>query len=82
MEVRVPRFNRPAAASVLQASGSRSDVTVIEAEPVTARFTYHYFPRDDGGDGDRPVYEWRIYGGDRKDTPVSSDPGPLEGALS
>ena len=35
---------------------------LIEAEPVTARFTYHYFPRDDGGDGDRPVYEWRIYG--------------------
>jgi putative ATP-dependent endonuclease of OLD family len=48
---------------------------LIEAEPMTARFTYHYFPRDDGGGGEggRPVYEWRIYGGDRKDTPVPSD---------
>jgi putative ATP-dependent endonuclease of OLD family len=48
---------------------------LIEAEPMTARFTYHYFPRDDDGGGgpSRPVYEWRVYGGNRKDTPVPSD---------
>lgn len=47
---------------------------LIEAEPMTARFTYHYFPRDDGAtEGGRTNYEWRIYGGDRRDTPVPTD---------
>jgi putative ATP-dependent endonuclease of OLD family len=46
---------------------------LIEAEPMVARLTYHYFPRDNGEEGTRPVYEWRIYGGDRKDAPVPTD---------
>jgi putative ATP-dependent endonuclease of OLD family len=46
---------------------------LIEAEPMVARFTYRYFPRDNGAEGSRPVYEWRIYGGDREDASVPTD---------
>jgi putative ATP-dependent endonuclease of OLD family len=46
---------------------------LIEGEPMVARFTYRYFPRDTGAEGIRPVYEWRIYGGDRDDMPVPTD---------
>src|SRR6266545_3788281 len=44
---------------------------LIEGEPMVARFTYRYFPRADNAG--RPVYEWRIFGGDREDAPVPSD---------
>jgi putative ATP-dependent endonuclease of OLD family len=46
---------------------------LIEGDPMVARFTYRYSARADGGDGSRPVYEWRIFGGDREDTPVPTD---------
>jgi putative ATP-dependent endonuclease of OLD family len=48
---------------------------LIEGEPMVARLTYVYLPRDSGavGDDNRPTYEWRIYGGDRKDIPVPPD---------
>jgi putative ATP-dependent endonuclease of OLD family len=47
---------------------------LIEEEPMVARLTYRYFPRDGGGEeGERPVYEWRIYGGEREDAPVPTD---------
>ena len=46
---------------------------LIEGEPMIARLTYRYFPREDGGHRTRPVYEWRIFGGDREDTPIASD---------
>ena len=45
---------------------------LIEGEPMVARFTYRYFPRD-GEEGAPPVYEWRIFGGDREDSPVPTD---------
>lgn len=44
---------------------------LIEGDPMVARFTYRYFRRAD--DGGRPVYEWRIFGGDREDTQVPND---------
>ena len=40
---------------------------------MVARLTYRYAPRADGGDGKRPLYEWRIFGGDREDSHVPSD---------
>ncbi len=46
---------------------------LVEGEPMVARFTYRYFPRDSGEEGARPVYEWRIFGGDREDAPVPTD---------
>lgn len=47
---------------------------LIEEEPMVARLTYRYFPRDGGTDeGERPIYEWRIFGGDREDAPVPTD---------
>jgi putative ATP-dependent endonuclease of the OLD family len=46
---------------------------LIEGDPMVARLTYRYAPRADGGDEKRPVYEWRIFGGDREDSHVPSD---------
>jgi putative ATP-dependent endonuclease of OLD family len=46
---------------------------LIEGEPMVARFTYRYFPRNGGEEGAPPVYEWRIFGGDREDSPVPTD---------
>lgn len=46
---------------------------LIEGDPMVARLTYRYFPRDRGEDSARPVYEWRIFGGDREDSPVPTD---------
>jgi putative ATP-dependent endonuclease of the OLD family len=46
---------------------------LIEGEPMVARLTYRYFPRADDRDGGRPIYEWRIFGGDREDSSVPTD---------
>lgn len=46
---------------------------LIEGDPMVARLTYRYFPRDGGVQDARPVYEWRIYGGNRQDSPVATD---------
>lgn len=46
---------------------------LIEGDPMVARLTYRYAPRMNGGDDSRPVYEWRIFGGDREDAHVPSD---------
>lgn len=47
---------------------------LIEEEPMVARLTYRYFPRDgEGEEGERPIYEWRIFGGGREDAPVPTD---------
>jgi putative ATP-dependent endonuclease of OLD family len=46
---------------------------LIEADPMVARLTYRYSPRAAVGDGTRPVYEWRIFGGGREDSVVPSD---------
>jgi putative ATP-dependent endonuclease of OLD family len=46
---------------------------LIEGDPMVGRFTYRYFPRDGSEEGERPIYDWRIFGGDREDTPVPSD---------
>jgi putative ATP-dependent endonuclease of OLD family len=46
---------------------------LIEGDPMVARLTYRYLPRTEGGDGARPVYEWRIFGGNRQDSPVPRD---------
>jgi putative ATP-dependent endonuclease of OLD family len=47
--------------------------TLIEGDPMLARLSYRYFPRDDAEEGKRPKYEWRIFGGDREDSQVPSD---------
>jgi putative ATP-dependent endonuclease of OLD family len=46
---------------------------LIEGDPMVARLTYCYLPRANGRNGGPPVYEWRIFGGDRQDSPVPSD---------
>jgi putative ATP-dependent endonuclease of OLD family len=46
---------------------------LIEGDPMVARLTYRYFPRADDGERGRPVYEWRIFGGHREDSPVPTD---------
>ncbi len=46
---------------------------LIEGDPMVAQLTYRYAPRADGGDGSRPVYEWRIFGGGREESYVPSD---------
>lgn len=58
--------NEPAALTALSEA-------LIEGDPMVARLTYRYAPRADTGDGDRPAYEWRIFGGDREDSSISSD---------
>src|SRR5207253_2014689 len=42
---------------------------LIEGEPMTARLTYRYSPRANTGDTDRPIYEWRIFGRGREESP-------------
>jgi|SRR5579859_7953468 len=46
---------------------------LIEGDPMVARLTYRYSPRADGGNGSRPVYAWRIFGGDREGSSVPTD---------
>ena len=46
---------------------------LIEGEPMVAKFTYRYFPREGTEEGARPVYDWRIFGGEREDVPVPTD---------
>ena len=46
---------------------------LIEGDPMVARLTYRYAPRAERGDGGRPIYDWRIFGGDREDTRVPTD---------
>jgi putative ATP-dependent endonuclease of the OLD family len=46
---------------------------LIEGDPMVARLTYRYSPRAGSSSGDRPIYEWRIFGGDREDTHIPSD---------
>jgi putative ATP-dependent endonuclease of OLD family len=46
---------------------------LIEGNPMRARMTYRYAPRPDNQEGDRPAYEWRIFGGNREDVSVPSD---------
>src|SRR5581483_2278472 len=46
---------------------------LIEGNPMVARLTYRYAPRAETGDGKRPAYAWRIFGGDREDSHVPSD---------
>jgi putative ATP-dependent endonuclease of OLD family len=46
---------------------------LIEGDPMIARLTYRYAPRADPGDGNRPAYEWRVFGGGREDSHVPSD---------
>jgi putative ATP-dependent endonuclease of OLD family len=36
---------------------------LISGNPMRARLTYRFGPRDDPGEGDEPAYEWTIYGG-------------------
>lgn len=48
---------------------------LIEGDPMVARLTYRYSQSDRGGDGTRPVYEWRIFGRDCEDARVPADLG-------
>jgi len=40
---------------------------------MVARLTYRYLPRAEQPESGRPVYEWRIFGGDREEVSVPSD---------
>lgn len=46
---------------------------LIEGDPMIARLTYRYSPRAEQPDSGRPIYDWRISGGDREDVPVPND---------
>jgi putative ATP-dependent endonuclease of OLD family len=37
---------------------------LISGDPMRARLTYRFGPREDQAEGDAPVYDWTIYGGD------------------
>jgi putative ATP-dependent endonuclease of the OLD family len=46
---------------------------LIEGDPMVARLTYRYFLRNVDSEGTRPVYEWRIFGGNRENSSVPTD---------
>jgi putative ATP-dependent endonuclease of OLD family len=48
-------------------------LALISGDPMRAKLTYRFGPREDQQKGETPAYEWTIYGGDERETRMGGE---------